>query len=89
LSFYQPWTFVAVNELYGDLRFEHDFAPNLTGYIKAGGRRSNADYLLAFPTIINTSGATTATPRKTVLFNEGISAEVGGARQARHRSVAP
>lgn len=77
-NFYQPWMFTALDELYGDLRFEHDFTPGLTGYIKVGGRRTNASYLVGFPTIINTSGATLTTPRKSVLFNEGISAEVGG-----------
>lgn len=76
-NYYQPWEFLTYNTTYGMLRFEHDIVDNLTAFIKAGGARNNAASLLAFPTITNTSGSTTATPSKSLAWQENISLEAG------------
>jgi len=77
LNHYQPWSFYATNDTYGDLRFEHDVLPNLTAYVKAGGKRSSGSYLLDFPTINNTQGATSSTPLRWLQTWDTTSAEVG------------
>jgi iron complex outermembrane receptor protein len=76
-NFYQPWEFLTTSAGYGDLRLEHDFADNLTGFIKAGGNNQNFASLWAYPTIQNTSGGTTATPSKFVSWYQNASFEAG------------
>src|SRR5262249_27234858 len=76
-NFYQPWTFYQAQGFYGDVRLEHDFYPGLTGFMKIGARNTNANYLLAFPTITSALGNYTATPSKTIQFNQALSIEAG------------
>jgi len=76
-NFYQPWEFGWSKTTYGMLRFEHDFAENLTGFAKVGGSRTNGAYVYAYPTMISTTGATTATPSKGVNYNENASVDAG------------
>ena len=76
-NYYQPWEFNAFNSTYGLLRFEHDLAPNLTTFVKVGGNNSNGAFITGFPTITNTSGATTASPGKFLSFFQNLTAEVG------------
>lgn len=76
-NYYPSWLFKYVTEVYGMLRFEHDFTPDITAYAKVGGRRTNGNFALAFPTITNSSGAITATPNNNINFNEAVSADTG------------
>lgn len=76
-NFYQPWEFGWSKTIYGMLRLEHDFAENLTGFVKVGGNRTDGAYIYAYPTMISTSGATTATPSKGINYNENASVEAG------------
>ena len=76
-NYYQPWEFYATNDTYGMLRFEHDFTPDLTAFLKVGGNRSNGAFLLGFPTINDAQGNTTASPFKYLTYNESLSAETG------------
>jgi iron complex outermembrane receptor protein len=76
-NYYQPWEFYATEDMYGMLRFEHDFMPNLTAFLKVGGLRSNGAFLLGFPTINDAQGNTSSSPFKNVTSNESVSAEVG------------
>lgn len=76
-NFYQPWTSYTQSDVYGDLRFEHDFLPNLTAYGKIGGRRSVAWSFFGFPRIVDTSGTTTTSISRSVFYSEALSAEAG------------
>jgi iron complex outermembrane receptor protein len=73
----QPWQFYNSNVLYGALRFEYDFTPSTTGYLKVGGQRSTGSVLIGFPTISNTIGGTTASNTRATLIMETVSSEAG------------
>ena len=47
------------NDVYGALRFEHDILDGLTGFIKAGARRSNYTSVFFNQNIVNYNGNTT------------------------------
>ncbi|MPZ31175.1 MAG: TonB-dependent siderophore receptor [Rhodospirillales bacterium] len=74
----QPWSHYYFNDLYGMLRFEHDFTPDITAYAKVGGRRSNGRFIIGAPQILDAQGDTLMTPRRSVNYSESLSAEVGG-----------
>jgi len=76
-NFYQPWEFYATNDLYGMVRIEHDVTPGLTAFLKFGGLVSNGAFLLGFPTIVDNSGNTTASPMKYLDSARSLSAETG------------
>lgn len=58
-SSYQPWERLQGNDVYGALRFEHDILDGLTGFIKAGARRSNYTSVFFNQNIVNYNGNTT------------------------------
>ena len=76
-NYNQPWEFFVYDDLYGMLRFEHDIARDLTGYIKVGGRRSNRDSLTTISTILNQQGAMSGSAIRTLAFLETLSVDVG------------
>ncbi len=73
----QNWSYNHVDDLSGMLRFEHDFAPNLTGYIKVGGRRSNFSGIDSLNQIVNTQGNLTVNGFSNASWAETINADVG------------
>ena len=77
VNFYQPWQFLATSDAYGMLRFEHDFTPGLTAFLKVGGNQANGAFLVAYPTIDDAQGNTTAFPYKYLTFSHSVSTEVG------------
>jgi iron complex outermembrane receptor protein len=58
-SSYQPWERLQGNDVYGSLKFEHDIVEGLTGFIKAGARRSNYTSIYFNQNIVNYNGNTT------------------------------
>ena len=58
-SSYQPWERLQGNDVYGSLKFEHDIVEGLTGFIKAGARRSNYTSVFFNQNIVNYNGNTT------------------------------
>lgn len=77
-NFYQPWEFYATNDTYGMMRFEHDLAPDLTAFLKVGGRRTNGAFLLTLPMILDAQGNTASLiDGKYINYNETLSAETG------------
>lgn len=58
-SSYQPWERLQGNDVYGALRFEHDILDGLTGFLKAGARRSNYTSVFFNQNIVNYNGNTT------------------------------
>ncbi len=58
-SSYQPWERLQGNDVYGSLKFEHDIVEGLTGFIKAGARRSNYTSVFFNQNIVNYGGNTT------------------------------
>jgi iron complex outermembrane receptor protein len=76
-NYNQPWEFFVYDDLYGMLRFEHDFGRDLTGYIKVGGRHSNRDSLTTIATILNAQGGMSASAIRTLAFLETVSADAG------------
>ena len=77
-SSYQPWERLQADDLYGALRFEHDIAPWLTGFIKVGARRSNIQTLFLNQNIVNYGGNTLTLSAGQFLQNsEVLSAETG------------
>ena len=58
-SSYQPWERLQGNDVYGALRFEHNILDGLTGFIKAGARRSNYTSVFFNQNIVNYNGNTT------------------------------
>jgi iron complex outermembrane receptor protein len=57
-SSYQPWERLQGNDIYGSLKFEHDIVEGLTGFIKAGARRSNYTSIFFNQNINNYNGNT-------------------------------
>ncbi len=57
-SSYQPWERLQGNDVYGSLKFEHDIVEGLTGFIKAGSRRSNYTSVFFNQNINNYNGNT-------------------------------
>jgi len=76
-NYYQPWDFFSTNQLYGMMRFEHDLTDGVTAFVKVGGRRSNGAFLNYFPTIVNTSGGTSTSASRSLVFNEAVTADTG------------
>ncbi|MPZ30467.1 MAG: TonB-dependent siderophore receptor [Rhodospirillales bacterium] len=77
-SSYQPWERLQADDLYGALRFEHDIAPWLTGFIKVGAKRANISTIFLNQNIVNYSGNTTTLSAGNFLQNtEVLSAETG------------
>ena len=76
-NYYPSWLFKFVTETYGMLRFEHDFTPDITGYAKVGGRRTNGAFALRLPDHHQRSGAMTAARQPTLIFIEAVSADIG------------
>lgn len=58
-SSYQPWERLQGNDVYGAMRFEHDIVEGLTGFLKAGARRSNYTSVYFNQNIANYNGNTT------------------------------
>jgi iron complex outermembrane receptor protein len=58
-SSYQPWERLQGNDVYGAMRFEHDILDGLTGFLKAGARRSNYTSVYFNQNIVNYNGNTT------------------------------
>lgn len=58
-SSYQPWERLQANDVYGAMRFEHDILDGLTGFLKAGARRSNYTSVFFNQNIVNYNGNTT------------------------------
>lgn len=58
-SSYQPWERLQGNDLYGAYRFEHDIVEGLTGFVKAGARRSSYTSIFLNQNIVNYNGNTT------------------------------
>jgi len=73
----QPWQFYDSNAVYGLLRFEHDFTPNTTGFLKVGAQRSTGNVLIGFPTIGNPQGDTSSFTLRAVIVSEYLSSEAG------------
>jgi iron complex outermembrane receptor protein len=76
-NYNQPWEFFVFDDLYGMLRFEHDFTRDITGYIKVGGRHSTRDSLTTISTILNAQGGMSGSSIRTLAFLETVSADVG------------
>lgn len=73
----QPWQFYDSNSVYGLLRFEHDFTPSTTGFLRIGGQRSTGNVLIGFPTISNAQGDTNSFSIRAVIVSEYLSSEAG------------
>jgi iron complex outermembrane receptor protein len=58
-SSYQPWERLQTDDLYGALRFEHDIAPGLTGFLKVGGKHGYLTSVFLNQNIVNYGGNTT------------------------------
>ena len=77
-SSYQPWERLQADDLYGALRFEHDIAPWLTGFLKVGAKRANISTVFLNQNIVNYGGNTTTLSAGQFLQNtEVLSAEAG------------
>jgi iron complex outermembrane recepter protein len=77
-SSYQPWERLQGNDLYGAMRFEHDIVDGLTGFIKAGAKRSNLTTVFVNQNIVNYNGNTTVLSAGQYLQNtESLSLEAG------------
>ena len=74
----QPWERSTYDDLYGMLRLEHDVVPDLTGFLKVGGRHTNRNVLSTFPTITSLSGAArNSGATQSLVFVDTVSADVG------------
>jgi iron complex outermembrane receptor protein len=77
-SSYQPWERLQGNDVYGALRFEHDILDGLTGFIKAGARRSNYTSVFFNQNIVNYNGNTTTSSAGQFMSTaESLSLETG------------
>ena len=77
-SSYQPWERLQGNDVYGALRFEHDILDGLTGFIKAGARRSNYTSVFFNQNIVNYNGNTTIlSAGQFMSASEALSLEAG------------
>jgi iron complex outermembrane receptor protein len=77
-SSYQPWERLQANDVYGALRFEHDIVEGLTGFIKAGARRSNYTSVFFNQNIVNWGGNTTIlSAGQFMSTSEALSLEAG------------
>ena len=77
-SSYQPWERLQGNDVYGALRFEHDILDGLTGFIKAGARRSNDTSVFFNQNIVNYNGnTTTLSAGQFMSKSESLSLETG------------
>jgi len=77
-SSYQPWERLQGNDVYGALRFEHDIVDGLTGFIKAGARRSNYTSVYFNQNIVNYNGNTTTSSGGQYMSTvEALSLEAG------------
>jgi iron complex outermembrane recepter protein len=77
-SSYQPWERLQGNDVYGALRFEHDILDGLTGFIKAGARRSNYTSVFFNQNIVNYNGNTTVlSAGQFMSTSESLSLEAG------------
>ena len=77
-SSYQPWERLQGNDVYGAFRFEHDIVEGLTGFIKAGARRSNYTSVFFNQNIVNWNGNTTILSAGQFMSTvEAFSAEAG------------
>jgi iron complex outermembrane recepter protein len=77
VNYNQPWEFFVFDDVYGMLRFEHDFGRELTGYIKVGGRHSSRDSLTTISTLSNTQGNFSASAIRTLAFLDTVSTDIG------------
>jgi len=77
-STYQPWERLQADDLYGALRFEHDIAPGLTGFLKVGGKHGYLTSVFLNQNIINYSGnTTTLSAGRYASATDAVSTEVG------------
>lgn len=63
LNMTQPWEWSHINDQSALLRTEYDVSDQVTLFADVGGSRTNVERFFGLPTIINTSGDTTATPQ--------------------------
>lgn len=77
INYNQPWEYFVFSDAYGMLRFEHDFARDLTGYLKVGGRHSTRDSLTSISTVSNAAGNFTGSSIRTLAYLDTVSADVG------------
>lgn len=83
-SSYQPWERLQANDVYGAMRFEHDILDGLTGFLKAGARRSNYTSVYFNQNIVNYNGNTvTSSGGQFMSAAESLSLE-GGLRGIFH-----
>jgi len=77
-SSYQPWERLQGDDVYGALRFEHDIAPWLTGFIKVGAKHSDLTTVFFNQNIVNYNGnTTTLSAGRFASGADVLSAEVG------------
>jgi iron complex outermembrane receptor protein len=77
-STYQPWERLQADDLYGALRFEHDIAPGLTGFLKVGGKHGYLTSVFLNQNIVNYSGnTTTLSSGRFASAADVVSSEVG------------
>ncbi|MGM5018554.1 TonB-dependent receptor [Tardiphaga sp. 367_B4_N1_1] len=63
LNMTQPWEWSHINDQSALLRTEYDVSDQVTLFADVDGSRTNVERFFGLPTIINTSGDTTATPQ--------------------------
>jgi iron complex outermembrane receptor protein len=61
-NWFQPWSYVDVQDLFGAVRLEYDVAPDWTVFGSAGMRRYRFDSLTGFATVTNANGNLTDAP---------------------------
>lgn len=76
VNFAQPWTYTDEEQLFGVVRGEFDFSPNLSGWAALGGRDGKEANVLSNPTAL-AGGATTAYRFDNTREDEVISADAG------------
>lgn len=77
-STYQPWERMQADDLYGALRFEHDFTPAITAFGKVGMKHSYLTSVFLNQNILNYAGNTnTLSAGRYATATDTISVEVG------------
>jgi iron complex outermembrane receptor protein len=83
----QPWSYSDAQDLFGTLRAEYDFAPQLTGWLAVGAREGEEDSIFsAFLTTTNTAGDFSAS-RFDVIHEDSVTTGELGLRARFHTAT--
>ncbi|MDZ4263440.1 MAG: TonB-dependent receptor [Pseudomonadota bacterium] len=84
----QPWSYSDAQDLFGTLRAEYDFTPQLTGWLAVGAREGEEDSIFsAFLTTTNTAGDFSAS-RFDVIHDDSVTTGELGLRAGFHTGTA-